>query len=554
MVEKLSPDPQKGGRTYVPTRTYDLKLVIDDLDYTGDLILVRFVSSLTTAYQSVDFVLEIDPNDIILQQLYGTSVIKLAITLLREDQFPGERIDLDLMFTKGKFQLNEKDSLTEGKQKDRGYYSVSTVVRESYKIMNTLVNDVFIGSNLNSIVNKLATMVGADKVEFDFDGQNTQVIDQVCIPPTTFYKIIKEYNSVAENPFDGFLDQRFGFFDGVPGIFCQYDKRVQIKNLTAKMQKNPAFIIYQISTDMSLTEWDAMLKETANDNTFYTYSTVDTDYAGNAKFAKIGSTIKHIVKPKDTLSQTINQDLKDIAGKYGIIHMNKNIDVDPAALRTRYFIQDTGDETNETIFNSRISRRVADLSTLTIDIERNLPVLNLIKVGECVKFKPKTAEYADLEGKYILWSTDIWFRRKNNWETTAQVKLIRTNKRAGWIVKPKVDVSVLPELAQEERALQRASRHSNVSRSTVEVVNEAGQTETQQVTQRTGEIAKPYQEKSGAVLSQIEQNQNEINQLTEEQRRCEIRGVSTGVCSTNATSKRRQRIRSLRQRNIDLAG
>jgi hypothetical protein len=559
MPENITPSVDRGGRTYVPTRSYDLKIVIDDLDYTQDAILVRFVSSLTTAYQSVDMVLELDPNDIILKQLYGGSAIKLAITLQAEDQYPAERIDLDLMFTKGSFQLNEKDQITEGKQKDRGYYSISTVVRDSYKVMNTLVNNVFLGTNVNSIVTQLASMAGASKVEFDSDGRNSNAIDQVCIPPTTFYKVIKEYNSDSINPFDGFIDQRFGLFDGVPGIFCQYDKTLYIKNLTAKMKKNPAFIIYQVASDMDLNIWDLILDEVSKDNTFYTYTTVHTDYAGNAKFAKIGSTIKHIVKPSDTLSTTIEQDLKSVAGDYSIIYKNKTIDVDDAALRTRYFIQDTGDEKNETIFNSRISRRVADLSTLTIDIERNLPVLNLIQVGECVKFKPMTTEYSDLEGKYILWSTDIWFRRQNNWQTTAQVKLMRTNKRAGDTVKPKADASVLPELQAEERALERTARRTNRTVAQVRTASEAAQKfaeeSIQQVTQRTGQIASPFQETSQDVRDEIKANMKTIRYYESENVKCEsaLLGTSTPGCSRSEVSFRLREITRLQKRNEFLA-
>ena len=551
MPENITPSIDKGARTYTPTRSYELELIIDDLDYTQDLILVRFVSSLTTAYQSVDMVLELDPNDIILKQLYGSSVIKLGITLLGEDQFPGERIDLDLMFTKGKFQLNEKDQISSGdnKQKDRGYYSISTVVRESYKVMNTFVNAVFLGTTIGSMIFDLATSAGIKKIEVDKDGQNVKPIDQVCIPPTTLYKILKEYNSDSENPFDGFLDQRFGIFDGVPGIFCQYDKTLQIKNLTAKMQKNPAFIIYQIATDMDLNVWAQILDDVSKDNTFYTYSIVDTDYAANAKFAKIGSTIKHVVKPKDTLSTTIEQDLKDVAGKYSIIYKNKTIDVDDAALRKRYFIQDTGDEKNETIFNSRISRRVADLSTLTIDLERNLPVLNLIQVGECVKFKPMTTEYADLEGKYILWSTDIWFRRKNNWQTTAQVKLMRTNKRAGDTIKPKADSSVLPEKQADERFLERLARETNRPVAQVRKLDtesrKRAQESVEQVTQRTGQIAKPYQETSSEVLTEIQKNQEEIIKLEDITEDCELqlgRIPRGSPCGRGAIVARRKRL------------
>ena len=174
MPEELTPDPSKGGRTFVPTRTYDLQVTIDDLDYSQDLILARFTSSLTTGYQAVDMIFELDPNDIILQQVYGSSQIKLAITLLRENEQQGPRIDLDLLFTAGDFSLNEKEKIStkDSSQKDRGYYAIRTVLREPYKIMNTLVNKIFTGTTLSSIISTLGSSVGAGSVQYDTDGQN----------------------------------------------------------------------------------------------------------------------------------------------------------------------------------------------------------------------------------------------------------------------------------------------------------------------------------------------------------------------------------------------
>jgi hypothetical protein len=46
-----------------------------------------------------------------------------------------------------------------------------------------------------------------------------------------------------------------------------------------------------------------------------------------------------------------------------------------------------------------------------------------------VKFKPKTVEYADFEGKYILWSSEITFKRIGDWGAVARINLIRTNKK-----------------------------------------------------------------------------------------------------------------------------
>jgi len=167
--------------------------------------------------------------------------------------------------------------------------------------------------------------------------------------------------------------------------------------------------------------------------TFYTYDAIETDYSGNAKFAKLGTTLKHLIRPKNKLTKTITQELKDVAKDYSLIYSSQGLppqlNIDSSADRVRYYNEDTGFDENEIIFNSRYARTVGDLSSISINIERNLPVLNLIDVGECVKFKPMTIEYQDFEGKYILWSSEVSFERKKDWETTAVVNLIRTNKK-----------------------------------------------------------------------------------------------------------------------------
>ena len=71
---------------YTPTRLYDLRCRIKDLDYTQDLVVVNVNSSLSTSYQVVDLIFFLDPNDIVMQELYGGDPIKLSIFLLREEK------------------------------------------------------------------------------------------------------------------------------------------------------------------------------------------------------------------------------------------------------------------------------------------------------------------------------------------------------------------------------------------------------------------------------------------------------------------------------------
>ena len=419
---------------YQQNRLYQLIVKIKNLDYTNDLISIDFISSLSTAYQVVDLTFSIDPNDVIIEEIFGGEPIKLAIILQREEVFPGPRLDIELMYVKSDFMMTgktEASSIGQMSIKDRTPLKITTVARKSFTTMTTLVNDVFIGTNMRTVLTSLASDVGAT-LKFDSDGENKEVIDQVCIPPTTFYKIIKEYDRTNLDNFDGFLDQRFGLFTGTPGVFCQYDNTVHIKNLTSKLKKSQAFTVYQLSSGESSKIQEKIFDECSKGNTFYTYDTIITDYSGNAKFAELATDINHIIKPSNLLASLITQDLETVAKTYSLFYSqkNKNLYIDKAIKRKRYYNEDTGYNYDSTLFNSRFGRLLADLSSITLNLERNLDIINLIDVGECVKFKPQTIEYNDLEGKYILWSSIVKFRRPaGNWETTATINLARTNKK-----------------------------------------------------------------------------------------------------------------------------
>lgn len=418
-------------RVYTPNKAYDVQVKIKDLDYTNDTIEMSIISTLNSAYQIIELVFLLDPNDIIIEDIFGGEPIKLAITLLREQDYPGPRIDVELMYLSSDFELTQKDEMSRTTMKDRTQLTVTTIVRQAYSTMSSLVNDVFIGQKLSQIIASLASSAGTS-ILYDTYGQNTEVIDQVSVPPTTLYKIIKENNRQSDDIFDGYLDQRFGLFDGVAGVFCQYDNKVYIKNLTPKLQRNQAFTVYQLASGVTKSIMEKIYDESLGGRVFYTYDNIETGYAGNAKFGDLASSIKHIVKPKDTLFQIISQDLDTLGEKYSLMYSkkNKNLYIDPAVRRTRYYNEDTGYEKEETIFNARFGRSMANLSSLSLNLERNLPLLNLIDVGECVKFKPFTIEYADFEGKYILWSSIINFQKEGpGWETTANINLYRTNKK-----------------------------------------------------------------------------------------------------------------------------
>jgi len=424
--------PEKTGKSvYTANKLYELKVNIKGLDYTNDTIGVVFTSSLSTAYQIVEMTFLLDPNDIIIEDIFGGEPIKLQITLYRESNFPGPSVDIELLYLSSEFDLIEKDQMSQDKIKDRTYFTITTLARKAYQTMSTLVNDVYIGQTLPQIISSLASTVGTS-IAYDTNGQNTEVIDQVCIPPVTLYKAIKENDRSSNDIFDGYLDQRFGLFNGVAGVFCQFDNKVYIKNLTKKLQMDQAFTVYQLSSGVSSKQTEKIYDASLDGNVFYTYDMITSTYSGNAKFGDLASTTNHIVRPSKTITATISQDLNIVAQNSSLLYSqkNKNLFIDPVVNRTKYYNEDTGYDESEIPFNSMMGRSLANMSLISLNLERNLPVLNLIDVGECVKFKPFTIEYVDFEGKYILWGSQINFQKDGpNWATTCAITLYRTNKK-----------------------------------------------------------------------------------------------------------------------------
>ena len=172
-----------------------------------------------------------------------------------------------------------------------------------------------------------------------------------------------------------------------------------------------------------------LIKKCIDGKNFYTYSTIDTNYSGNVKLSVEASTERYIMTPKDQLYYVLVKDVKDVSSEYGIIYQNKKIQFnDVFDNREKTFEDPCAYELTETFAISKISNYVANLSTISIMLERNLPILNLINIGEAVKLNSQVIEFTDLSGKYVLKNSDIEFHKERDWQTVCSLDLIRTNQ------------------------------------------------------------------------------------------------------------------------------
>lgn len=409
--------PEK-KRILTPSRGYDFQVKIKDLDYSNDLRSVRIVSAINAAYQIVNLTISLDPNDLILEDVIGKEPIKMSVKLLGRGQenIPQESVDMELQYIKSTSSTPSKQQQSDGRMLDRVLVNIITVCRKPFKIMTSIVNDVFLEKTPKQIIQELVLKAGG-VLEYDTDNENKMVIDQIILPPTTLYNTIR------------YLDNYFGLFEGSCNLgYCQYDGTVYIQNLTARMNKNQEFTIYQLALDDVKTK--EIIELCTDGKHFYTYEPIRNQYSGPAKLATLSKNVKHIVKPKDSLFRIIEQNLNDVCLEYGAIARNPEMKFDPNLNdREVYNIDHTGNNESNTYANSLVARQIVGLATIDISLEKSLPILKLMKVGECVKLKCRTLEYVPLSEKYILKSSDLQFNRISaDWQSTALIKLMRTNQ------------------------------------------------------------------------------------------------------------------------------
>lgn len=410
--------PQKSNeRTFTPSRSYDVQLKIKDLDYTNDLRRVRIVSSLNGAYQIVTIDISLDPNDIILENIFGKEPMYLQIKLIGHGiaMIPTEHIELELMYLDSDSTIPMKSSQSEGSFADRTIVSFTTVPRQPFKSMSSIVNDVYIGKTPSEIVEDLVSNTDCELV-LDSDDKNINKIDQVMIPPTTLYKTIK------------YLDDNFGLYKGASNIgFCQYDNKFYVMNLTKRMDKAQTFTVYHLSTDSD--DMQQIIDKSNDGKNFYTYTPLENSFSGNSKFASMAKKSNIITKPNNALFKVVQTDLSEICADYGAIAKNNTIDSDPELDSRETYIIDQPGYGEGNVSYSKLARQIIGLATVEFDLEKDLPILNLINVGEPVKLVTKTVEYIPLSGKYILKASDILLERNTaTWESTCHIVLMRTNK------------------------------------------------------------------------------------------------------------------------------
>ena len=400
-----------------PDVSYDFTLRIGKSDLSMDLVGVEIRSAVTIPYQHVFLDIFMDPRDILSEQLFGQESLKLTIRLLGKDGHPfGDPVDFELMYvdTVGTFAPAQQSYLTD--QWERSIVTLKTVCSKPYQTMSHIVNAIYNNSTPDVIISDLLKQTNPKEIIYDPNGRSTLGIDQFLIPPTTIYNVVN------------YLDKTYGVFNGPLGFHCTFDNKVKIQNLAKKVNSAQAFTLYLLATDQDHEKFFG-----ADESSFfYTQSAVISSYKGNLIFSVEAPTRRYIVKPRNTLYQTIDINLESFSKQYGIIEKNNpkiyyNKETLNSNKRIAYAPQQTGYDNDQTFINSNLSKMFADMSVVVAEITGNLPILNLMEVGEHVKIISQVDDHLKLGGAYILKGSDIRFGKRNTWDGLATVYLSRTN-------------------------------------------------------------------------------------------------------------------------------
>jgi len=405
-------------KSWTPNTSYEFDLRINDQDYSNDLVSISIRSAVNTPYQNISLNLYLDGTDMITEEIYGQTPIKLSIRLKGEVTWPQEDIEFDLLFLNTANDYTTQRTIAASDQSERVPITFETIVRPAYQSMTTLVNGIYYGKTPEAIITDVLSNTNAT-VEYDTNAKNPLAIDQFLIPPSTVYRTIK------------YLDRTYGIFNGILGFNCTYDNKIKVQNLSKKTTSSQGISVRQFATNTD----QSKLIDASDPRQFYTKVPVKAFNRGNSVFSVLAPTNRFIVKPRNELYKTIDINTETLATSYGIIAPNisntTEIFYDKDGIKTdkriSYHTNQTGYDSDTGFINAGLSRSIQDMSQLTIEVQHNLPILNLMAVGEGVTFLTDISEYQGLSGVYVLKASEIGWIRSKMWESWARLYLMRTN-------------------------------------------------------------------------------------------------------------------------------
>jgi len=433
---------------FQPTEGWQFEVIIGEFDYTDDMISLRIASSLTGVYSIFTLNMLLNPNDILVQQIYGHKSIQLT---MRQYGHTGpdnispisNDLRIELMYISADFNIPiSEDIINQISNKDLIPFGMIAVPAIAFRLMtnysNVLYNSITpMDAILDLTMGDNAPDVEQVRTEFDRSSPNLNEtpIPQLIIPPTTLKNGIE------------YINNNFGVYKGMTSIFCNIDPLtaengvsgivLRCLDLSYRMQEGAKEILLNV-TQLSNTGEDAIIDAPFNGKDLFTYQPILSEYMANSIYAAEANNVSYIGKPSNSLFIRHDYNLQEFANTegYGLIDgSDKEVFVNPILrnrqridLDTNGYQEDGNGDFNTTQHYSELINKIATLSRLTITMEKDTPIEKLLWIGEPIKFISNTADYVKLTGRYILHSSDIRWEKSTEWQMFSTLKIIRTNR------------------------------------------------------------------------------------------------------------------------------
>lgn len=403
-----------------------------DLDLSQNLMSVTIVSSINAPYQTVITSFLVDSKILVRKDLFGKSDILLDIALMTEGVSPSENIKLELITIRQDVPLSMKEQSELGIQVE-DMLTLVNIIKQPYIQMSTPVNKLFDESHRKTPIEMVEDIISdflPANINTDIRSTNinTEKLFQFIVPPMSFMNSIRYIDGSdmdlvnkfgpGVGIFNGpmFFTNRFEIDGG--NTFCIWD-------LGSMMGGEIEYMIYQLA----LGDDDSTIMEKAGveDDVFYTRNTVSHIYRGNQDIIANNYTNKYISKPSNDLYELVEVSMEEAFENS--VKDGGTLDINEI-LKSNYSYRflEVGLETTNIPYMARLSRKISSLSEIEIYVDRNLSINKLSRVGVPIDFIPRTADYVDLGGRYIVNSSRINFSREtDSWVARTRIRAARAN-------------------------------------------------------------------------------------------------------------------------------
>lgn len=443
--------PAGSESNYQPTEGWRFEVIIGEYDYSDDAVAVRIGSALSGVYPVFTITLLLNPTDILFQNIYGHLPIKMRIMQFGHGT-PGsidikQQLKLDLMYLSSDFDIPISAEIIQGaaeSNKDLIPMGIIAVPSIAFRAMTNYVNKTYFDMApweiIADLITDLENIDGVDTPEFDRTSPNLNedLIPQIIIPPTTIYNNIK------------YVDNTFGVYKGMTEMFCYLGSSsfrddsqstsivFACMDLSYRMQSNTINPIFTVTQLANTGDNPQIIQADENGTKLFTYHPVHSEYMANSIYAVDANNVFYIGKPTNKLFNRTEYNLQYFAetNGYGLIDGNdkqvfvndilrnrKRIDIDTMGYQPEF-----NSEFNTSNHYAEMIRKIATLTRLTITMEKDTPIQQLLNIGRPVKFESNTVDYVKLIGKYILYASDIQWEKRSEWQMFSTIKLVRTNR------------------------------------------------------------------------------------------------------------------------------